>query len=118
MKMHLLFQVRALALVLAILAGALPETAAALKKIILIAGHPATLDDTATIVLISDGGDRTELDHPLYVGNHLDQLERRMRRGCGFLQFHWTTFHPSRVHDRITDWAGGYFDYGNGVLHF
>jgi type 1 glutamine amidotransferase len=76
---------------------------------------PAALDDAATVVLISDGGDRNEQNHPLYVGDRLEQLERQMRRGCGFLQFHWTTFHPSRVHDKITEWAGGYFDYETGA---
>ena len=37
-----------------------------------------------------------------------------MRRGCGLMQFHWSTFAPSRYHDQITDWAGGYFDYEKG----
>ena len=74
-----------------------------------------TLDDAATIVMISDGGDRNEADHPLYVGERFQTLERQMQRGCGFVQFHWTTFNPSRVHDQITEWVGGYFDYEKGT---
>ncbi len=80
-------------------------------------GWPAdekTLDDAATIVMISDGGDRNVADHPLYVGERFQTLERQMKRGCGFVQFHWTTFNPSRVHDQITEWVGGYFDYEKG----
>ena len=80
-------------------------------------GWPAdekTLDDAATIVMISDGGDRNAADHPLYVGERFQTLERQMKRGCGFVQFHWTTFNPSRVHDQITEWVGGYFDYEKG----
>ena len=73
-----------------------------------------TLDDAATIVMISDGGDRNVTDHPLYVGERFQTLERQMKRGCGFVQFHWTTFNPSRVHDQITEWVGGYFDYEKG----
>lgn len=74
-----------------------------------------TLDDAATIVMISDGGDRRAEDHPLYVGHRFQTLERQMQRGCGFVQFHWTTFNPSRVHDQITEWVGGYFDYEKGT---
>ena len=73
-----------------------------------------TLDDAATIVMISDGGDRNAADHPLYVGERFQTLERQMQRGCGLVQFHWTTFNPSRVHDQITEWVGGYFDYEKG----
>ncbi len=73
-----------------------------------------TLDDAATIVMISDGGDRNAADHPLYVGERFQTLERQMKRGCGFVQFHWTTFNPSQVHDQITEWVGGYFDYEKG----
>ncbi len=73
-----------------------------------------TLDDAHTIVMISDGGDRNLTDHPLYVGERFQTLERQMQRGCGLVQFHWTTFNPSRVHDQITEWVGGYFDYETG----
>jgi quinoprotein glucose dehydrogenase len=72
------------------------------------------LDDANTIVLVTDGSDRNEQDHPLYVGDRIQTLERQMRRGCGFVQFHWSTFAPSRFHDRITEWIGGYFDYETG----
>jgi type 1 glutamine amidotransferase len=80
-------------------------------------GWPAdehVLDAADTIVLVTDGSDRNETDHPLYVGDHLQTLARQMRRGCGFVQFHWSTFAPSRFHDQITDWIGGYFDYETG----
>lgn len=73
-----------------------------------------TLEDADTIVLISDGGDHRETDHPLYVGDRFKTLARQMERGCGLVQFHWTTFNPHRVHDQITEWVGGYFDYETG----
>jgi type 1 glutamine amidotransferase len=73
-----------------------------------------TLDDADTIVMITDGGDHREADHPLYVGDRFKVLAKQMARGCGFVQFHWSTFNPSRVHDQITEWVGGYFDYETG----
>jgi type 1 glutamine amidotransferase len=75
---------------------------------------PATLDTADAIVMISDGGDRNLLDHPLYVGDRFAQLERQIKRGCGFMQFHWTTFNPVARHEQITEWVGGYFDYESG----
>ena len=76
---------------------------------------PATLEDADTILLTSGGSDHREADHPLYVGDRFAQLERQMKRGCGIVFFHWSTFHPVRVHDQITEWVGGYFDYERGT---
>ena len=74
-----------------------------------------TLDDADTIVFITDGGDHRETDQPLYVGDRFQVLEKQMRRGCGLVNLHWSTFHPSRFHDQITEWVGGYFDYETGT---
>jgi type 1 glutamine amidotransferase/glucose/arabinose dehydrogenase len=75
---------------------------------------PATLDDADTIFMTSGGCDRKLEDHPLYIGDHLQVLERQMKRGCGVIFFHWSTFHPAKHHDSITEWVGGYFDYETG----
>jgi type 1 glutamine amidotransferase len=77
--------------------------------------NPGTLDDADTIFLTSDGSDQRESDHPLYVGDRLQVIERQMKRGCGVVFFHWSPFHPARAHDRITEWVGGYFDYETGA---
>ena len=78
------------------------------------------LDDADTIVFVTDGSDRKESDHPLYIGDHIKTLEKQMRRGCGLMQFHWSTFAPSRYDEKITEWIGGYFDYekGNAANHW
>ncbi|MBM3833464.1 MAG: ThuA domain-containing protein [Verrucomicrobia bacterium] len=76
--------------------------------------NPATLDDADAIFFTSDGSDRRETDHPLFVGDRLKLLERQMQRGCGLVMFHWSTFSPMRVHDQITEWVGGHFDYETG----
>ena len=77
-------------------------------------GNASALADADTILLTSGGSDHREQDHPLYLGDHLAQLEKQMKRGCGIVFFHWSTFHPIRVHDQITEWVGGYFDYETG----
>ncbi len=77
--------------------------------------NAAALDDADTIFITSGGSDRKETDHPLYVGDHFSQLEKQMKRGCGLVLHHWSTFHPSRAHDKITEWVGGYFDYETGT---
>src|SRR4029078_1993494 len=76
--------------------------------------NPNTLDDADTIFITSDGTDRKESDHPFYAGDHLQVIERQMKRGCGLVLFHWSTFNPARFHDQITEWVGGYFDYETG----
>jgi len=77
--------------------------------------NPAALDEADTIVMITDGSDRNLLDHPLYVGDRLARLEKQMKRGCGFVQFHWSTFNPAAHQDKILEWVGGYFDYESGT---
>ncbi|MBI3854509.1 MAG: hypothetical protein HY293_02330, partial [Planctomycetes bacterium] len=72
---------------------------------------PATLDDADTIFMTSGGCDRKLEDHPLYAGDHLQVLERQMKRGCGVIFHHWSTFHPAKHHELITEMVGGYFDY-------
>jgi len=75
---------------------------------------PATLDDADTIFMTSGGGDRKAEDHPLYVGDRLQVLERQMKRGCGLIFHHWSTFHPMKAQDQILEWNGGFFDYESG----
>jgi type 1 glutamine amidotransferase len=72
---------------------------------------PTTLDDADTIFITSRGSDAKKPEnHPFYVGDRLALLEKQMARGCGLIQFHWSTFNPVQHHDRVTEWVGGYFD--------
>jgi trehalose utilization protein len=75
---------------------------------------PATLDDADAIFLTSAGGDRKLEMHPFYVGDRFDAVAKQMKRGCGLMFFHWSTFHPAAKHDLVTEWVGGYFDYETG----
>lgn len=97
------------------------DTSPSLRGLVKVEAHfkgwpkdASTLDDADTIFLTSDGSDRREADHPLYIDDRIKVLERQMKRGCGLVFFHWSTFNPTRFHDQITDWVGGYFDYETG----
>lgn len=81
---------------------------------------PKSLDDADTIVMLGDGGDHREQDHPLYVGDRREQFAKQMKRGCGCVFLHWSVFHPARFHDDTTEWNGAYFDYetGPGANHW
>src|SRR5262249_24655653 len=71
-----------------------------------------TLDDADTIVLISSGSDRVEKDHPLLVGERLAVIGKQMKRGCGLVAIHWTTFLPNALAgEKALEWIGGHFDY-------
>jgi quinoprotein glucose dehydrogenase len=76
--------------------------------------NESDLDDAAAIVFVTDGSDRVESDHPLFVGHRMQVIEKQMRRGCGLMQFHWSTFAPVKYDKQITEWVGGYFDYETG----
>src|SRR5258708_29319981 len=97
------------------------ETAANLKGVraeVHLHGWPrdeATLDSADSIVLISNGSDRREQDHPFLVGERLQVIGKQMKRGCGLVTIHWSTFVPNApAGDKILDWVGGHFDYQSG----
>jgi type 1 glutamine amidotransferase len=73
------------------------------------------LNDADTIVVISNGSDRREADHPILVGDRLQVLEKQMKRGCGLVVIHWSTFFPNaRAGEKALEWVGGHFDYQSG----
>ena len=75
----------------------------------------STLDTAAAIVLVSSGSDRRLEDHPLLVGERMAVLRKQMKRGCGLVAIHWTTFFPNAPHgDDALEWLGGHFDYQSG----
>jgi type 1 glutamine amidotransferase len=38
-------------------------------------------------------------------------MERQIKRGCGFMTFHFSTFAPDVLAPQILEWGGGYFDW-------
>jgi len=76
------------------------------------------LSNANTLVVISDGrdgdlySDALHLESPERVA-FVDQL---MKRGCGLVTFHFSTFAPDKYAREILEWNGAYFDWEeNGV---
>ncbi|MEX2214505.1 MAG: ThuA domain-containing protein [Phycisphaeraceae bacterium] len=74
---------------------------------------PKTLDDADTIMVISDGrdGDKYEEAPHLQSAERIALIEKQMKRGCGFLTFHFSTFAPDQYARETLRWTGGYFDW-------
>ena len=86
-------------------------------SVVVTNGWPAdthVLDDAATIMLFSDGSDIDEKKHPLLNGDRIAVFARQMKRGCGYVALHYTTFTPKEFETRFLDWVGGYYDYQSG----
>ncbi len=88
-----------------------------LKTVVVTNGWPENeklLDDAATIVLFSDGSDHNEKDHPLLNDERMEVVARQMKRGCGYVALHYTTFTPREKSPQFLEWLGGFYDYESG----
>ena len=74
---------------------------------------PKTLEDADTIMIVSDGRDGNQYEE----APHLASKERvrwfdgLMKKGCGFVTFHFSTFAPNEYAEQILNWSGGYFQW-------
>ncbi|MBV6499972.1 MAG: hypothetical protein CJBNEKGG_02438 [Prosthecobacter sp.] len=72
-------------------------------------GWPAAeeLAQASTVVIYSDGGG----GHPALQGDRLQQLDKEMKRGCGFLTLHYAV-EPTieKGGKEFIDWMGGCFE--------
>ncbi len=78
-------------------------------------------DDADAIVFFCDGADRHEADHPMLSGDRLAVIDRQMKRGCGLVLLHYSTFVPAlSAGPKFMEWVGGFFDYqtGDGPNHW
>jgi type 1 glutamine amidotransferase len=75
--------------------------------------NPSTLDDADVIMTISDGQDGPDIGYPVpfMTAERMAVMERQMKRGCGFITFHFSTFAPDDYGQQILEWGGGYFDW-------
>jgi type 1 glutamine amidotransferase len=74
-------------------------------------GDLRVYDRADTIMVVSDGRDGEQFAEAPHLASpervrHFDGL---MKRGCGFVTFHFATFAPEKYADQILDWSGGYF---------
>ena len=74
------------------------------------------LEAADAIMIISDGRDGdlyAEAPH-LENAERVEFLEKQMKRGCGLLTFHFSTFAPDKWAEQSLRWTGGYFDWEEG----
>ncbi len=73
---------------------------------------PRTLETASTIVVISDGQPSDRLPPmPLLTPERVALLDRQMRRGCGLVVLHYSTFVTYAFADRALAWQGGYYEW-------
>lgn len=65
------------------------------------------LAKAATVVIYADGGPR----HPALEGDRLQQLDKEMKRGCGFMTLHYAVEPTIELGGKeFIDWMGGCFE--------
>jgi outer membrane protein assembly factor BamB len=78
-------------------------------------GWPAdahTLDDANTIVVMSDGQDHdTPTRVPFMTPERMKVMEKEMKRRCGLVMIHYSTFISFPYDQQTLDWLGGYFNW-------
>lgn len=67
--------------------------------------------DADTIMVVSDGRDGNAFAEALHIENdeRVALVDRLVRRGCGVVTFHFSTFAPEKYADKVLEWNGGYF---------
>ncbi len=71
------------------------------------------LEKADSIVVISDGrdGDQYSEAPHLESADRVAFVDRQMKRGCGLVTIHFSTFAPDKYADQVLNWTGGYFDW-------
>ena len=71
------------------------------------------LEKADTIVVISDGRDGDQYSETPYLESdeRVAFVGKQMKRGCGLVTFHFSTFAPDKYAPQVLDWTGGYFDW-------
>ena len=68
---------------------------------------PEEMAKADTILIYADGGG----GHPAIQGDHLEQLAKEMKRGCGFVCLHYAVEIPKdKGGPEFLQWLGGYFE--------
>ncbi len=73
---------------------------------------PRVLDRADTIVTFSDGQDGDRYSPvPWMTDDRMRIIEKQIKRGCGFMTVHFSTFAPRQYGPRMLEWTGGYFEW-------
>ena len=74
---------------------------------------PKTLETADTLMIVSDGRDGDKYDEAPHLASpeRVRFIDAQMKRGCGFVTFHFSTFAPEQYREQILNWSGGYFQW-------
>ncbi len=73
---------------------------------------PKALNSADTIVVISDGQDHDDSARvPIFTPERMAIVEKQMRRGCGLVTFHFSTFISYEYAEQVLEWNGGYYEW-------
>lgn len=74
-------------------------------------GDLRVYDKADAIMIISDGRDGNQYAEAPHLASdeRVRYFDGLMKRGCGCLTFHFSTFTPDKYAEQIYDWTGGYF---------
>jgi type 1 glutamine amidotransferase len=72
-----------------------------------------SLETADSIVVISDGRDGDKYSESPYLESEerVAFVARQIKRGCGFVTLHFSTFAPDKYAHHVLNWTGGYFDW-------
>jgi len=72
---------------------------------------PRTFENARAVVFYMDGGD----GHPIVQDHHLQEVERLLRAGTGFVNLHYAVEYPNRYEKQILPALGGYYETGVSI---
>jgi type 1 glutamine amidotransferase len=73
---------------------------------------PGVLNGADLILSISDGQDgELYSPTPFLTPDRMLVMEKLMKKGCGFITIHFSTFAPDHYGEQMLEWGGGYFDW-------
>jgi type 1 glutamine amidotransferase len=76
----------------------------------------SVVDDADTIMIVSDGRDGDKFQEALHLADdaRVRYVDGLMKKGCGLITFHFSTFAPEKYAGKVLDWSGGYFKWETG----
>ena len=81
--------------------------------------QPSTLDDSAAIVVMSEGPNKKGMEHPIFQGDRTGSMDKLMRKGVGLVCIHYTLYATQEIQaPKLLAWLGAYYDFqGYGSSH-
>ncbi len=70
--------------------------------------NPHAFEGAKSVVFFMDGGG----GHPVIQNNHLEEIQKLMDAGVGFVNLHYAVEYPKKQGPQILSWLGGYYETG------